>query len=161
MSELRQIQAMTPLARRSPIPPSECNLGKAIDLLGDRWTLLILRSALYGVRRFSDFQSELDCPRTVLAGRLKALTEAGLLRKKTYQEPGKRTRPEYVLTKSGQNLRLALVALTQWGDQHFADGSAPPVSFVSPPARSLVKTCLIDATGAEVDPNKLRPVLRR
>ena len=68
-----------PLVRRSPVPPDTCNLAKAIDLIGDRWTLLILRAALYGVRRFDDFQSELGCPRTVLSGRLKKLVDAGLL----------------------------------------------------------------------------------
>jgi DNA-binding HxlR family transcriptional regulator len=66
-----------PLARRSPVQPDACNLAKAIDVVGDRWILLILRAALYGVRRFDDFQAELACPRTVLSGRLKKL-DAGV-----------------------------------------------------------------------------------
>ena len=151
---------MTPLSRRSPIPPSECNLARTIDLIGDRWTLLILRSALYGVRRFGDFQAELNCPRTVLANRLKKLTDAGLLIKKDYQEPGKRTRPEYVLSEAGNGLRLPLVALTQWGDAHIGDGS-PPVSFVSAASRLAVHSAFVDEAGTEVSPNGLRPVLRR
>ena len=68
-----------PFARRSPVSPDTCNLAKAIDLVGDRWTLLILRAALYGVRRFDDFHAELGCPRTVLSGRLKKLVDDGLL----------------------------------------------------------------------------------
>lgn len=151
---------MIPLARRSPVSPTECNLARAINLIGDRWTLLILRSALYGVRRFGDFQAELDCPRTVLATRLKRLTEAGLLMKKNYQEPGKRTRPEYVLTEAGRGLRLPLVALTQWGDEHLCAGQ-PPVSFVSTRSRAGVRTAFVDRDGGEVSPEALRPVLRR
>jgi hypothetical protein len=79
-SELFQNLPMSqiPLARRSPIPPENCNLARTIEIIGDRWTLLILRAALYGVRRFDDFQAELRCPRTVLSGRLKTLVDAGL-----------------------------------------------------------------------------------
>ena len=105
-----------PLARRSPVPPDTCNLARAIDLIGDRWTLLILRAALYGVRRFDDFQSELGCPRTVLSGRLKKLVDAGLLTKKAYKALRKRARPEYVLSATGLSLRPILIGLTQWGD---------------------------------------------
>ena len=72
---------MIPLSRKSPVPPSQCNLARAIELIGDRWTLLILRSALYGVRRFDDFQEELGTPRTVLSSRLNDLVDAGLLEK--------------------------------------------------------------------------------
>ncbi|MEO0713974.1 MAG: helix-turn-helix domain-containing protein [Pseudomonadota bacterium] len=152
---------MTPRVRRSPVPPSGCNLARAIELIGDRWTLMVLRSALYGVRRFDDFQAELKCPRTVLSGRLKTLTEAGLLERRSYQESGKRTRPEYVLTDRGAELRAALVALTQWGDAHLAGGEPAPVSFVDEETRSPVRAGFVDADGRSVDPNGLRAVLRR
>ena len=56
----------TPLVRRSPVEACDCNLARSFELIGDRWTLLILRSAMYGVRRFDDFQAELDVPRSVL-----------------------------------------------------------------------------------------------
>ena len=59
---------MTPLSHRSPVPLDICHLAKAIEVVGDRWTLLILRSAMFGVRRFDDFQQELSIPRTVLSG---------------------------------------------------------------------------------------------
>ena len=87
--------------------PDTCNLASAIEVVGDRWTLLILRAALYGVRRFDDFQAELKCPRTVLSGRLKSLVDAGLLIKRPYKAPGKRARPEYLLSAMG--LRAAFV----------------------------------------------------
>src|SRR5207237_3072576 len=73
--------AMTdaPLLRRSPVARRHCNLAKSFELIGDRWTLLILRSALYGVRRFDDFQAELDVPRSVLSNRLASLVERGIM----------------------------------------------------------------------------------
>ena len=108
--------------RRSPLPPQDCHLARAFDVIGDRWTLLILRSALYGVRRFDDFAAELGAPRTVLADRLKRLTAAGLLARRDYREPGRRARPEYWLTPKGADLRLPFLALTQWGDLWLADG---------------------------------------
>ena len=110
-----------PPPRRSPLPPHDCHLARAFDVIGDRWTLLILRSALYGVRRFDDFASELGAPRTVLADRLKRLTAAGLLARRDYREPRRRARPEYWLTPKGAELRLPFVALTQWGDRWLAD----------------------------------------
>lgn len=152
---------MTPLARRSPVPPSSCNLTRAIDVIGDRWTLLILRSALYGVRRFDDFHAELGCPRTVLSGRLKALTDAGLLGRRLYREQGKRARPEYVLTEMGVALRPVLVGLTQWGDQWLGEGEQPPISFVAADNKAAVRAGFVDAAGREIAPADLRPVLRR
>ena len=137
-----------PLVRRSPVPPDTCNLAKAIDLIGDRWTLLILRAALYGVRRFDDFQSELGCPRTVLSGRLKKLVDAGLLTKKSYKAPGKRARPEYVLSAIGLSLRPILIGLTQWGDAWLGQGEAPPISFTRAGSKSAIRAAFVDGRQA-------------
>ena len=108
-----------------------------------------------------DFQAELNCPRTVLSGRLKTLTEAGLLERRSYQETGKRSRPEYVLTDMGAELRAALVALTQWGDQYLSGGDPAPISFVDEETRSPVRAGFVDADGRSVAPDELRVVLRR
>ncbi|MFN3610351.1 MAG: winged helix-turn-helix transcriptional regulator [Hyphomonas sp.] len=149
-----------PLARRSPIPPENCNLARAIELIGDRWTMLILRAALYGVRRFDDFQSELKCPRTVLSGRLKLLVDAGLLAKRTYKVPGKRARPEYVLSAMGLSLRPILIGLTQWGDVWLGQGEAPPISFTKAGSKGAIRAAFVDADGREVRPDQIRAVLR-
>ncbi|MEO1028109.1 MAG: helix-turn-helix domain-containing protein [Pseudomonadota bacterium] len=150
-----------PRARRSPIPVDVCHLAKAIDVLGDRWTLMILRSALYGVRRFDDFQAELGAPRTILSNRLKRLTEQDLLEKSTYREPGKRRRTEYVLTSKGAALRPILIGLTQWGDHWLSEDSAgAPISFSSK-AGSPVRAGFIDMSGREVPPNNLRVTIRK
>lgn len=113
------------LIRRSPVPPACCNLWKAFELIGDRWTLVILRSALYGVRRFDDFQNELDVPRSVLSNRLARLVENGLMQRQEYREEGQRARIEYPLTKKGQSLGLSFTALTEWSDHWIGKGSGP------------------------------------
>jgi len=75
-----------PPIRRSPVALRDCNLARSFELIGDRWTLLILRSALYGVRRFDDFQADLDVPRSVLSNRLAALVESGIMERREYRE---------------------------------------------------------------------------
>lgn len=152
---------MIPLSRKSPVPPSDCNLAQAIELIGDRWSLLILRSALYGVRRFDDFQAELGTPRTILSGRLKALVEAGLLDKRTYKMEGRRARPEYVLTEKGEALRPVFIALTQWGDAWIGAESQAPVSFMDMKSRQPVHAAFVTEDGREVSVEDLRIVLRR
>ncbi len=150
---------MTPLARRSPVSLDTCHLAKAIEVIGDRWSLLILRSALFGVRRFDDFQAELSVPRTVLSGRLKALTDRGLIEKRVYKLAGKRARPEYLLTDMGRALQPILIALTQWGDTWLAD-AAPPLSFTHAGSRQNIRAAFVDETGRELAPDQIRVSVR-
>ncbi len=149
-----------PLARQSPVPLNACHLTLAIDAIGDRWTLLILRAAMFGVRRFDDFQTELQAPRTVLSGRLKRLVDDGLLEKKAYKSPGKRARPEYVLSPMGQSLRPILIGLTQWGDAWLGRGATPPISFIQAGTKKSIRAAFVDADGREVRPDQIRAVLR-
>lgn len=150
-----------PRTSRSPIELDDCRLARAIDLIGDRWSLLILRSAMYGVRRFDDFQDELGCPRTVLSGRLKALEENGLLKKMPYREPGKRARSEYVLSPMGADLLPVLIALTQWGDTWLAADEPAPISFTAGREKRPARVAFVDAAGQEVPPAQVRVKLRR
>ena len=96
----------------------DCSLARALELVGERWTLLILRDAFYGVRRYSDFVAHLGVPRAVLAERLQALTAAGVLAKRRYA--GSPRREEYVLTDMGRALWPAIHALGHWGATHLA-----------------------------------------
>ena len=93
--------------------------------IGDRWTLLILRSAFWGVRRFDDFQADIDVPRSVLSNRLAALVESGIMERREYREAGQRARIEYPLTRMGQALGLPFMAMTAWGDKWLGDGISP------------------------------------
>jgi DNA-binding HxlR family transcriptional regulator len=115
----------TPLVRRSPVAARHCNLARSFELIGDRWTLLILRSALYGVRRFDDFQADLDIPRSVLSNRLAGLVETGIMERQEYRADGQRVRIEYPLTKMGKALGLPFIAMTAWGDKWLGHGDSP------------------------------------
>ena len=102
-----------------------CSIQASLDVLGDRWTILILRDAFRGVRRFEDFRRDLDIARPVLTDRLKRLVERGVLAKHLYCE--RPPRHEYRLTAMGMALSPALVALMRWGDRWLAGGAGPTV----------------------------------
>ncbi|MFF4708844.1 winged helix-turn-helix transcriptional regulator [Streptomyces sp. NPDC001288] len=97
----------------------ECSIARALEVVGERWTLLVIRDALYGVRRYNDFLVHLGIPRAVLSARLKALTEEGILEKRRYQEAP--PRDEYVITERGTELWPAMRALAVWGRDHLTD----------------------------------------
>jgi DNA-binding HxlR family transcriptional regulator len=141
--------ADAPLIRRSPVAPTDCNLWKAFGLIGDRWTLVILRSALYGVRRFDDFQAELTIPRSVLSNRLAGLVEIGIMERREYREDGQRARIEYPLTEMGQALGLPFMAITEWSDRWIGDGTAP-LTLRSKTNGQKLSVALVDERGKPV-----------
>jgi DNA-binding HxlR family transcriptional regulator len=101
-----------------------CSIAGTLELIGERWTLLILRDAFHRVRRFEDFQRRLGIARNVLSNRLQTLVEAGILERRLYQEHP--ARYEYRLTEKGIDLWPVLVTLSQWGDKYVAE-NGPPV----------------------------------
>jgi DNA-binding HxlR family transcriptional regulator len=101
----------------------DCSLARALEVVGERWTLLVLRDAFYGVRRFNDYLAHLDAPRTVLSMRLRALVDAGLLKRRP--DPGHAGRHLYELTEAGRALWPALYALRTWGERHASGGTGP------------------------------------
>lgn len=102
-----------------------CPVGRALELVGEKWTLLIVRDAFNGVRRYDEFRRHLGLSEAVLADRLRKLVAAGLLRAESYREPGSRTRYEYRLTRKGVDLWPVLLALKQWGDTHAGEPEGP------------------------------------
>jgi DNA-binding HxlR family transcriptional regulator len=114
-----------------------CSLSRTLEVVGERWTLLIVRDAFYGVRRFSDFVAHLSIPRAVLTDRLKSLTEAGVL----VRAAGSGRREEYQLTPKGVALWPAVRTLMAWGDEYYAP-TGPRREF-----RHAADNALIDATG--------------
>ena len=124
-----------------------CSVGRTLDLVGEKWTLLILREAMNGVSRFEVLQQRLGAPRAVLAARLAGLVERGLLERSTYREDGRRARQEYRLTAKGDDLRPVLVALMQYGDRHLADADGPPVQLVHRACAAPVGVALVCAEG--------------
>jgi DNA-binding HxlR family transcriptional regulator len=102
-----------------------CSVARTLELVGERWTLLIIRDAFLGVRRFGDFAERLGIARNVLQDRLERLVEAGILAKVPYQE--RPLRHEYRLTDMGRDLWPSIVALLQFGDQHLVAEAGPPM----------------------------------
>lgn len=100
----------------------DCSLSRSLELLGERWTLLVIQNAIYGVRRFSDFQVRLDIPKAVLSDRLARLTEGGVLEKRAYQSSP--VRYEYVPTEAGAELWPVIYGLSAWGKRHIG-GESP------------------------------------
>lgn len=100
-----------------------CSIARSLEMIGERWTILIIRDAFLGVRRFDDFQRSLGVARNVLQGRLERLVEGGILERVRYQERPERF--EYRLTEMGVDLWPVVVSLLSWGDKHLApDGPA-------------------------------------
>ena len=95
-----------------------CSIARSLEVLGERWTLLIVRDAFFGVRRFGDFVAHLDIPRAVLTARLKALVDEGVLAR----VPGESGRDEYAMTDKGTKLWPVVRELMAWGDEFYAPG---------------------------------------
>jgi DNA-binding HxlR family transcriptional regulator len=103
-----------------------CSIARALEILGDRWTILVMRDAFMRVRRFEDFQRNLGIARNVLTDRLGRLVEEDILERRRYQE--RPARFEYRLTDKGLELWPVMMTLLQWGDRYYAAPEGPPVS---------------------------------
>src|SRR5207244_11440955 len=112
---------------RTSYQASNCSIARTLQVVGEKWTLLILRESFYGATRFEQFHRVLNCPRNLLSERLTKLVEEGILERSEYREPGSRARNEYRMTDKGRDLMPALLALMQWGDHYTADPEGPPV----------------------------------
>jgi DNA-binding HxlR family transcriptional regulator len=105
-------------------PAQICSIARALEVVGERWTLLILRDAVLGLGRFEEFQESLGIASNVLTSRLKLLCDEGVLERVPDEErPG---RPKYVLTDKGRELAPALITLMKWGDHHYPTPGGPP-----------------------------------
>jgi DNA-binding HxlR family transcriptional regulator len=136
---------------------SNCSVARTLDVVGDRWTLLVLRDACNGVRRFDDLQRRLGAARTVLSARLGALVEHGILDRVPYRDPGQRERYEYRLTEKGRDLQPVVLALLQFGDKHLADPDGPPVEVRHADCGAAVHVELVCDEGHHVEsPRELR-----
>lgn len=126
-----------------------CSLARALDVVGDWWTLLIVRDAFLGLRRFSDFQSSLGIARNILAARLERLVADDIL-----ERHGPARRPLYQLTERGRALLPSMVALMQWGDQWESAGS-PPVVVTDDQGRA-VAAVKVNSSGGEITADTVR-----
>lgn len=133
-----------------------CSVARTLAVLGDRWTMLILRNAFLGCRRFEAFQAQLGVTRHVLAERLARLVDEGVLIKRAYQE--RPPRFEYRLTEKGRDLYPALLALMTWGDRWKDDGQGPPLQLRHRTCGHVMYALAVcSACGEPLDPREVRP----
>jgi DNA-binding HxlR family transcriptional regulator len=132
------------------------SVARALDVVGERWTLLILREAFFGVRRFGQLARNLQIPRPTLSSRLRTLVDNGLLERVPYaRDPD---RHEYRLTDSGRDLFSAIVVLMQWGDQHMPLPEGPPILLRHQPCDHIAEPVLACAyCGKEVTARNVTP----
>jgi DNA-binding HxlR family transcriptional regulator len=129
-----------------------CSVARSLQVLGDRWTLLVLREALVGRTRFSEFQSALGIAPDVLTQRLATLTEAGILEKRPYREAKSRARFGYYLTEAGKEVKIIVGALQQWGDTHRPHPDGPPARRVNVQSGRSLRVAFVDDRGEEAAP---------
>ncbi len=131
-----------------------CSIARALELVGDRWTLLIVRDLVLGLTRFDEFLESLGVASNVLTDRLNRLVDEGVVERIRYSERPERF--EYRLTAKGRELGLVLLALMQWGDRHVS--KKPPRIARRRSDRSRVTVALVAADGTPVVPGDLELV---
>ncbi|GAA3436914.1 winged helix-turn-helix transcriptional regulator [Kutzneria kofuensis] len=128
-----------------------CSIERSLQVLGERWSLLILRQIFIGQHRFAEIQAELGVAPNLLSARLKTLVEAGVLRMRPYQEAGSRQRQSYHLTDAGRDLLPILGAFQQWGDRYRPRPSGPSVARRTRTTGEPLHVAFVTEDGREVD----------
>jgi len=144
---------------RSPVPLEMCGMADTARLLGDSWTLLILREVFYGVTRFDDLRTELAVSSATLANRIARLVKIGMLSKRAYRVGSARPRSEYILTEAGRNFGPVLFAMMHWADTNLSKEKSP-LDLVDPDTGKVLALALVDDDGRITDWNNAVPVVR-
>lgn len=136
-----------------------CTIQRALAIVGDRWSFVVMREVFNGIRRFDDMRTRTDIPRQVLSNRLARLVDEGMLRREPYREDGQRERHEYRLTQKGLDIYPVLVALNEWGARYYADRSGSPLAFEHRSCGAEVELALRCADGHDIgDYREVLPV---
>jgi DNA-binding HxlR family transcriptional regulator len=133
-----------------------CSVARTLEVVGERWALLIIRDAMYGVKRFEDFQHDLGIARNILTERLKRLVEQGVLEKVAYAE--RPPRFEYRLTDKGKDLLPVLLTMMVWGDKWYPGEMGPPVTWTHTSCEhETTPSVVCSHCGEELKRRDLRP----
>jgi DNA-binding HxlR family transcriptional regulator len=131
-----------------------CSLANTLNLIGEGWTILILREVFFGSRRFEEFQQYLGIARNILTARLRKLCENGILERVPIKEGAKRH--EYKLTQKGRDLYPALITLTQWGDRWLHQPDGAPVRFLDrATGEDIAEVAIFSKQGRELNERDL------
>jgi DNA-binding HxlR family transcriptional regulator len=132
------------------LPEDPCSIARTLSVVGERWTILILREAFFGASRFAEFRDRLGVAPDVLSDRLATLVEFGVMTREPYREPGARSRFAYRLTPAGRELQVVLSALQQWGDEHLPRPEGPTMLRRVRGTDCPVRVGYLDEQGQEV-----------
>lgn len=130
-----------------------CSINATLSVIGDRWTILILRDLFRGVRRFEQLREDLGIAKNILSDRLNKLNNAGILTQRPYQNNP--VRNEYFLTTKGKDLSPSLIALMHWGDKWYADGNPPTILTHSKCNTALTQITLCPKCEIQVTPDQI------
>lgn len=140
---------------KKPDVSAFCGVAQALARMGDAWTLLIVRDAFFGLKRFKEFENSLGISKNILAARLRKLVDFEIFERHRLDEPGQRY--EYTLTKKGRDLWVVLTAMRLWSDKWvFGEENAPLVAVDTKTGKRVAKVIAADADGNPVDPSSLR-----
>jgi DNA-binding HxlR family transcriptional regulator len=149
-SALRLTGALDP---REAWTAERCTIAKALDVVSTRSSMLIMREAFYGTSRFDDFVDRVEMAPATASTHLRTLTQAGLLQRRPYREPGGRTRDEYALTEAGADLVPVILSLFEWGRRH--TDVQPLIEFAHAGCGSPIEVHVRCAAGHEVGPDEI------
>ncbi|HVL95974.1 MAG TPA: helix-turn-helix domain-containing protein [Solirubrobacteraceae bacterium] len=143
--------------RHDALADAHCAIARSMAVLGERWTIVILRTAFLGARRFEDYQQGTGIARNILTDRLKTLVEHGILERRPYAEHPGRTLYEYRLTDKGLELYPILLTLMQWGNRYGGFESGPPMELTHKPCGHVFEPRLVcSECGEDVHAREVR-----
>ncbi|WP_457100335.1 winged helix-turn-helix transcriptional regulator [Microbacterium sp. P5_E9] len=128
---------------------------RTLDIVGEKWALLIVRDALRGRTRFSEFRESLGAPTDILTARLASLVESGILEKRAYREAGSRERSSYHLTEAGRGLQVVIAAILEWNDRFDAAPTGPGSRIVDASDGAALDLAFRGADGRIVEPDEI------
>ncbi|MCZ7578374.1 MAG: transcriptional regulator [Dehalococcoidia bacterium] len=140
--------------RRTSFAEMECSVARTLEVIGEWWTMLVIREAFSGVRRFDDFQGRLGIARNVLAARLQSLVDHGVLERRQYHD--RPPRCEYRLTEKGRDLYPVLIAMLTWGDKWTAGEAGPPLRLTHECGHDPEAILVCSHCGAKLDARQVR-----
>jgi DNA-binding HxlR family transcriptional regulator len=135
---------------KSLIEEPRCQIVRTLDIVGEKWSLLIVRNAFRGQSRFSEFRDQLGIPSDILTARLATLVESGIFEKQSYRDAGNRERSSYHLTVAGRALQTVMAAIIQWGDEYNPSPWGAASLFVEGESKQPVSVAFVSETGAEI-----------
>lgn len=136
-----------------------CSIARTLDVIGDRWTILILRELFNGVERFNAIRDGIGVSPSLLADRLGRLVDQGIVTRGAYRLPKDRERPSYALTRTGRRLQPILAAMLDWGDANATVGMDPPVTLRHAGCGATVHARLVCDAGHELEPGETAEVV--